>query len=756
MSSMQSYYQFCIYHLLIISLLIITIFANISYSTGLFDESIDADTLGPSQIHQIMGQKKAEALGQSRSATVDMEPYRYNQTEFDVNFYVVEITVDVPTEEITGTVTTEATSLTTDLQFIEIDLASVLTVDNIRSSDGVDLNYTRSSDRILIELSEILQPDDWFAFIIDYHGHPEAAGLDGFNFSSNDGYPIVSSLSEPYMSRTWWPCKDRNDDKADSMDIYITCATNLFCASNGTLIDTTQNGDGTWTFNYQVRYPIVTYLFSVAISEYAIWTDWYHYSPTDSMPIVNHVYPDHLAYSKLSDHWGATPYILEVFSDLFGEYPFINEKYGHANFQWGGGMEHQTCTSMGGSAFGFSEPVVAHEAAHQWWGDMITCRSWHDIWLNEGFASYSEALYYEVKDGVDEYHSYMLDMAQGGGSYAGPIYVYDTTSVGNIFSLIVYDKGACVLHMLRHVVGDATFFDIIQAYYNGVHQHADVTTEQFKNLCETVSGMELDYFFDQWIYGTFRPEYKYSYHSEIDHTDGLYWTFLNIKQMQTSPPEVFTMPLDIVISYSPFVRDTFYIFNDSDDSTYAFKTEQLPIGVSLDPDNWVLKFSNQTTFFGLLPFPLENAGQYAEYEDTIIARGGFGQINYSVLYGNLPDGLGLATPTGIIDGTPTEFGDFSFRVEARDALSSYRDTLDYELTVIEYEGLPGDVDLNIEVDILDIIFVVNYLYKDGTDPLKPQLADPNNDCVIDILDAVYLIDFIYKNGDDPVIGCATI
>ncbi len=737
------------------AIIIVIIFAFSSNSAGLFNETINADTLGPSQIHQYMSQKKIEAFSRQRSSAIDTEPYRYDQTEFNVNFYSVAIAIDVPNEEIFGTVTTEAKSLTADLLNIEIDLVNVLTIDNIVSG-ATSLSYARAGDRVFIELDQTYQPGEYFSFTIDYHGHPEAAGLDGFSFGTNDGYPIVSSLSEPYMSRTWWPCKDRNDDKADSMDISITCATNLFCASNGTLIDTIQNGDGTWTFNYEVRYPIVTYLFSVAISEYQIWTDWYHYIPTDSMPIVNHVYPDYFNYSKTTDHWGATPYILEVFGDIFGEYPFLNEKYGHANFQWGGGMEHQTCTSMGGSSFGFSEPVVAHEAAHQWWGDMITCNNWHDIWLNEGFASYSEALYYEVKNGVSFYHDYMDDMANGGGSYSGPIYVYDTTSVGNIFSLIVYDKGACVLHMLRHVVGNATFFDILQTYYGSVYQHADATTEQFKNLCESVSGMELDYFFDQWIYGTYRPHYNYSSYFEHDNSDGLYWTYLNIEQTQSSSPQFFTMPLDIILNYSPFVKDTFNIFNDTNDITYIFKTDQLPSSVTIDPDDWVLKYTSQKTFFQLIPFPLQDADQYAEYEDTVIARGGVGQKNYEILSGNLPDGLELGSTTGIISGIATEFGAYSIRVRAWDILSSYEDTLDYDLTANEYAGLPGDADLNRSVDILDIVYIIDFKYKSGTPPQRPDLADPNNDCLINILDIVYLINYKYKSGPDPVIGCATI
>ena len=571
--------------ILITAVLSIAVLAGVSKPP---DEIADFESLTPSERHEIMAAMKARSLENARqfAATVMKTESFYDQTDYDVNFYQVEIKVDIPAETIYGNVLMEAKAAVDGLDTIEVDLYSNMTVDSVYTESAL-LNYNHLSDKLLIELDGQYNADETFSLSIRYHGSPIETGLAGFSFDERYGHPVVSTLSEPMSARSWWPCKDRPDDKADSMDMIITCDTALFCASNGILVDTVRNGDGTWDFSYQVRYPITTYLFSLTISKYAVWHDWYHYGENDSMIVINYVYPDKYSYSLT--HYNITPYAIGVFAGLFGEYPFINEKYGHANFQWRGGMEHQTVSSMYGSAdYGFSEPLIVHELSHQWFGDMITCNNWHEIWLNEGFASYCEALYYEVKNGTAAYHNYMAGMRYEGG---GTIYVSDTTSAWNIFSLIVYDKGAWVLHMLRHVVGDDIFFDIMQAYYGSEHQYGDATTEDFKNVCETVSGVELDGFFDQWIYGTYFPRYYRSYISEMDPNDGKYWTYFYLRQAQSSPPQVFEMPVDLVFTYDAADPDTVTLLNDVRDSVYIFKTDQPPVDIAVDPEEWILKQS---------------------------------------------------------------------------------------------------------------------------------------------------------------------
>ncbi len=732
-------------------LALVLVFLSKSYPADLPDDSIDYSTWTPSQLHQKLGQMKARSLLEQRETAVSMSMTEAakGQTDFDVLFYGVDIEVDIPGELIYGDVLIRARSLVDGLDSAQIDLAVTLTVDSVYTADST-LNYSHLN-QIKIKLDKTYNTGEEFSFSIAYHGHPYGSGLAGFSFDEYSGNPVVSSLSEPYAARSWWPCKDRTDDKADSMDIFVTIDTAYFCASNGTMIDTVRNGDGTWTFNYEVRYPIVTYLFSVAISNYTIWNDWYHYAVDDSMEIIHYVYPDRYPLSLSS--YSITPYALGVFSDLYGEYPFVHEKYGHANFEWAGCMEHQTVSSMGGGTFGFTEPVIVHEMSHQWWGDMITCSNWHEIWMNEGFASYSEALYYEVKNGKAAYHSYMNGMFYTGG---GSIYIIDTTNVNNIFSLIVYNKGAWVLHMLRHIVGDSTFFNSLKTYYNSEFQYGDAGTEDFKNICETVSGMDLDYFFDDWIYGYFFPTYHWSYMSELDPEDGKYWTFLNLRQIQSSNPQVFRMPIDFVFSY-PSDVDTVVIFNDVREKLYILKSDEAPLDIELDPDRWIhsYEYNIPWTYF-LIPLPLDSGMHYESYVDSIIVRGGSGDNIFAIVSGALPTGVELNNSTGLISGTPLQSGDFTFSVYARDNLSTFKDTVEYVMTILEAPGEPGDANDDGVVNIFDITYLITYLYKGGEPPPVAWQADPNNDCDINIFDITYLISFLYKDGPAPLAGCAIL
>ena len=736
--------------LLIVFLILIFSYLPIS-ARDKYNDDTDYSRLPASEIHKILGEGKARQLEKARqfAASLPKSTPAYDQTEFDVNYYRIGLRVDIPSEIIYGVVTMEAKSNIDGLDSVAIDLYPTMVVDSVYNASGL-LGYYHLQT-VNVELDRLYDSGETFSVTISYSGHPTGSGLDGFSFDVYNGNPVAASLSEPYAARSWWPCKDRPDDKADSLDIFVTCDTAYYCASNGNLIDTAQNGDGTRTFNYEVRYPITTYLFSVAISKYTVWYDWYHYGDNDSMIIVNHVYPDKYATSLSS--YGIAPEAIGIYASLFGEYPFVNEKYGHANFEWSGAMEHQTVSSMGGGNFAFTIPVIVHELSHQWWGDMITCNNWHEIWLNEGFASYCEALYYEALDGVSAYHTYMASMAYTAG---GTIYIYDTTNVYNIFSSRVYDKGAWVLHMLRHVVGDSTFFECLQAYYNSVHQYSDATTEDFKNICESVSGMDLDYFFDEWIYGEYYPRYYWSYNSQLDPTDSSYWNYIRIIQTQGTSPLVFTMPIDLVFTSNSGV-DTSVIFNDVGDSIYIIKTDDYPVDIEFDPDSWILRYRQQTSWiYSLIPFPLDSGIQLISYLDSVVARGGSNQHYFGLVSGSLPTGLELDTLTGHISGIPYDTGLFEFEVYATDRYSSSADTADYKIYIEEGNAMAGDVNDDDVVNIFDITGLIGYLYLEGSPPPIPVQADPNHDCIINIFDITYLIDFLYLEGPAPQIGCATL
>lgn len=715
------------------------------------DNSVDYEKLSPSEIHEIMGRMKAGELEKARAFAAEAAKAAslYDQTEYDVKFYDVNIAVDMPSTSIYGDVLIEAAATVNGLDSVEIDLYNNLIIDSVYIPTG-QLNYLHASNKIYIEIDRLYDQGEVFSFRIRYHGVPVGTGLDGFSFDTlGTGDLVISTLSEPMSARTWWPCKDRPDDKADSMNSAITCDTAYFCASNGILIDTVRNGDGTWTFDYHIRYPITTYLFSLAISNYSVWHDWYHYGDNDSMIIINHVYPSLYFYSQTK--LNVTPTAIGVYAGLFGEYPFINEKYGHANFEWGGAMEHQTVTSTSSSTFGFKEQVLVHELAHQWWGDMITCESWHDIWLNEGFASYCEALYFETIDSKAHYHAYMDSMTFLSG---GSIYIIDTTDVWNIFGSIVYDKGAWVLHMLRHVVGDATFFDIMTAYYNSPYQYGSAVTDDFKEVCESVSGMDLDAFFEQWIYGTYYPKYYWTYMCEPDVNEGGYWTYLYLEQGQATTPLVFEMPIDLVFR-SISGTDTTVLDNDVRKKMYMFKTDDSTTDLQLDPMKWILKESYEIMWkYHQISFPLDTGIQYTSYLDSIIVRGGTGLNIFKVTSGSLPGGLAIDTLTGYISGVPTEFGEFTFSIYAKDRGSSYSETVEYNMYIEEGTAIPGDANFSGGVNILDVTFLITYLYLSGPAPSVPDQGDPDASCAINILDVTYLINYLYKSGPAPLWGCA--
>lgn len=498
------------------------------------------------------------------------------QGDYDITFYDIDLKIDPATETISGKVGVQGISLVSSLNFVELNLSSGLNIESVKNEQGNDLSYTHDSNLLSVTLNNPVSNGNSFNIIIDYNGKPQSSGFGSFGFDEyplNSGVPMIWSLSEPYGARDWWPCKDTPNDKADSVNISLEVPSGLIAASNGTLVDTEVNGDWT-TYHWQERYPIATYLVSVAIHSYTVFYDWYEYGVSDSMRLEYYVFPDN--YDKVQYNYSLTKDMLGAMADRFGEYPFIKEKYGHVEFTWGGGMEHQTLSSMGG----YSEALIAHELAHQWWGNMVTCANFHHIWLNEGFATYSEALWYEKQYGVDRLHS---DMSNNMYFGPGTIYVEDTTSVWNIFhGGLSYAKASWVLHMLRHIVGDSAFFNGLQEYGDR-YRFKSAVTEQFRDVMEEISEMNLDSFFQRWIYGEYYPIYEVVY-SQSDNN-----LLVRINQIQDS--NIFGMPIDIKVTFTDGSESTWVVQNTERNELF---TLPIPDGkaienIKLDPDNWILK-----------------------------------------------------------------------------------------------------------------------------------------------------------------------
>ena len=756
----QNWYVGQILTVLLFTLVLTPFFTQSGLAQGFVQT--DADKLSPSEIHKQLAARKAESLLRSRqmvALAAAEEKDITAQTNYDVTFYDIWMRVNDTAEVLYGKVTFEAKAAENGVSSVEVDLYSNMTIDSIVAPSGT-LSYTRSGNKVTVNLGQSYNLDEPFDFDFWYHGTPVAGGFQAFEFGSHNGDPAITTLSEPYFARTWWPCKDRMDDKPDSMRTHIEVDTSLYCASNGTLDSITTAAPNSRTFHYTMSYPMATYLFSLAIHPYVVWSQEYVYNGgADTMPIIHHVYPDYDSYSR--PRWGLTPDIMAALAQNFGEYPFVDHKYGHANFNWGGGMEHQTVTSMIGSSFGFNVNVVAHEMAHQWWGDMITCKSWQDIWLNEGWASYAEAVYHQATEGWSSYFSYMNGMAYYG---AGTVIVEpsDTNSVNAIFNgSLSYDKGAWVVHMLRGVLKDSLFFRGVEAYYNSEFKYSAATTEDFKNVFEAATGQELDWFFDEWIYGQYYPKYEYSFLTEATDTTG-YDTYIVIKQVQTTNPRVFHMPIDVFINYASITDDTVTIKCDGALTKYKLNAASSVSSITLDPLGWILKSASSRTWtFYIISFPedISDGLQNSAYVDTVEARGGVGGYTASITGGALPPGLNINN-SGIISGIPTDTGMFTFEVTMSNPGTGLSDVGEYSIHIVPGAscciGMRGNIDNSPDdaVSLGDLTALIDHMFITLSPLACPEEGnlDLSADGEASLADLTRLIDFLFISFD-PLPPC---
>ncbi|MCK9424651.1 MAG: T9SS type A sorting domain-containing protein [Ignavibacteriaceae bacterium] len=506
---------------------------------------------------------------------------------FDVQFYKLNVFVTHTPKYISGDVTITAKSLTNNLTSVKLDLQNNLTVDSVTLS-GTKILFQHLSNVITVQLDKTYSLNEIFSLQVYYHGVPISKDFGTYETGYHNGYPVIYTLSEPYGASDWWPCKDTPADKADSADIWIRCDSSLKAISNGKLVEVTNNGEGTKTWKWAERYPIAQYLISMAISNYDEYQQYFKYSKKDSMSVIHYIYPEDLENNRTN--LGLTTTMLQVFSDKFGLYPYIKEKYGHASFGWGGGMEHQTITSLGGG--NFSVDLISHELAHQWFGDKVTCKDWQNIWLNEGFATYCEAVFAEAMGGKSTYNSYISSNMYYAKFATGSIYVKDISSVNEIFNRYrSYEKGGTVLHMLRGIVGDEKFFTLMQNYLNDPRYAYNVaTTEDFQGVAESVYGSSLDYFFKEWIYGENFPNYTVKW-SASPTGNGTSSVHVLIAQTKNSTPQFFTMPVQINIKTS--LGDTLItVFNNQLSQSFYLEVKGSVSSVQFDPNNFILKNSS--------------------------------------------------------------------------------------------------------------------------------------------------------------------
>lgn len=516
-----------------------------------------------------------------------------NTGNYDLKYHRLEFTVDPSVAFISGDVTSYFVAKE-DLNEVTFELSDNMIVSQVLQR-GNALSFTQNSDdEVVISLSQVQNTGVLDSLTISYSGNPISSGFGSFEQSTHNGDPIIWTLSEPYGAKGWWPCKQDLNDKIDEIDIYVTSpqfnASNeeYMLAANGLEQSQVING-GTKTTHFRHQHPIPAYLIAIAVTNYDIYS---HTVPNNGNPfdIVNYVYPEDLNSAQAST--GVTVDIMNLYTDLFEEYPYSDEKYGHAQFGWGGGMEHTTVSFMGG----FSRGLIAHELAHQWFGDKITCGSWQDIWLNEGFATYLSGLVIENIDGAANFKSWRQDKVGNITSQtSGSVYVpaVDTTNVSRVFnSRLSYNKGSMVLHMLRKKLGEEAFFQSLQSYLTDPNFSYDYAkTEDFKNKMSASSGVDLDEFFNDWIYGEGYPSYQLLWQrqnpSEISIT-------LNQSQSHNSV-SFFEASVPIKIFGTGGEEENYVLENTQNGQEFLLDIPY-PVGlIVLDPDYHLISRNNTVT-----------------------------------------------------------------------------------------------------------------------------------------------------------------
>jgi aminopeptidase N len=468
------------------------------------------------------------------------------------------------------------------------------------TKNGISLNFTESGNNELVITLPALQTAGTSATVkINYSGVPPVNGFASFAAETHNNTPVLWTLSEPYGARDWWPCKQDLNDKIESIDVYITAPAIYTSVSNGLEINQTTSGNNKTT-HFHHGYPIPAYLIAIAVTDYQVFTQQAGSAP-NTFPIVNYLYPE--SYDANVTLLAQTPIIMNVFETLFETYPFHNEKYGHAQFGWGGGMEHTTVSFMGA----FNRSLIAHELAHQWFGDKITCGTWRDIWLNEGFAEYLSGLVVENLDGNASFTSWKNSKINNITSQtSGNVYLTETEAldVNRIFSSrLTYNKGSMVVNMLRFKLGDAVFFQGMKNYLadpNLAFKYA--VTPQLQEHLEIVSGQNLTEFFNDWVYKQGYPTY-----SITGQNWGTGQAKITVNQSQSHfSVTYFEMPLPIRFTGSGGQTHDVIVNNTVNGEVFIVAVPFTITGVIFDPNKNIIS-KNNTAALGNEAFEMNKA-----------------------------------------------------------------------------------------------------------------------------------------------------
>jgi aminopeptidase N len=577
--------------------------------------------------------------------------------KYDVKYVKLDIAAEANNRFISGTALIRAKAVQ-DIDTFAMELRNNMTVDSA-FINGIKMSFTRNNDHVFIPQSPAIPAGSLVNALFYYQGTANANGIIAGTVSSN-GLVFTASLSESYQAREWFPSKQILRDKIDSADIWITTSDTNKAGSNGLLQAIITKPNNKKQYQWSSRYPIAYYLLSFSVANYMEYDNYAKPAAMapDSILIQHYIVNNAAFFSANKTNLDKTPAFVEKQSELYGLYPFKDEKYGHSHANIGGGMEHQTMTTL--SSFGAT--IIAHELGHQWFGDNVTCATWNHIWLNEGFASYTEYLMVEKLPALftttpsaymQNIHNDVL-LSTNGSVFVPDASLFDENRIFNL--RLTYNKGSAIIHNLRfEMQDDNKFFQTLKTYQQQF-KDSTATADDFKAVAETVCGRSFADFFNQWYYGEGYPTFNVDYSKPADSI------VLRVNQTVSAPTitPFFKGLYEFTINTTQ--GDTTVKVNLTvNDQVFKFRSNRTPTGVVVDPNNWVLNktgsittgtvnvnvsndvklFPNPSSGIVYLQYPMNWFDNLLVYDGTgkllqkkIISRGSVQQtINTSLLSG---------------------------------------------------------------------------------------------------------------------------
>ncbi|MES2704469.1 MAG: M1 family aminopeptidase [Bacteroidota bacterium] len=513
------------------------------------------------------------------------------EDNYDVKYVKLDLAMTNTSTTLSGEATTRAVVLAAPFTAYVFELSDLLMIDSA-FVDGVLLPVSTAGAVRTISLSTPLAAGALFTARVCYHGTPLSGTISAARGINTGFDPLWNAnttftTSECYDAQHWWPCKQSLRDKIDSSEIWITVADSLKAGSNGLLKAVVPLGGGLVRYEWKETYPIDYYLLSVAVGPYLDYSYYMHFTGSDdSMLVQNYVYTDPAALPGFKPVIDSTALLIDYFSTLFGRYPFWKEKYGHSMAYYGGGMENQTMSTV----YTFDTWLMVHELAHQWFGNNVTCGTWADIMMNEGFANYAGYLF------EDHFYGHSVAVAGMAGAQnhvksfnGGTVYVPDTTDEDRIFDgRLTYTKGSCVLHMLRSIVNnDGDFFHIFQQYQERF-KDSTATVADFRDVAKdlvgtVVNGIHIDTFFKQWVYLEGFPKYSFQWNQSGSDV------YLRIDQSTSMPSSVPLFKLPVEVRLHATTGDTVVrVVNNSASQVYHFTWDKPVASIVPDPEHWLV------------------------------------------------------------------------------------------------------------------------------------------------------------------------